>query len=274
MVNGFKIILPPGAATAIPAVALFLTTLALGPADAQQAIDKFPPDSLAALISAADQGDAADQVSLGDIYRDLAGNPWDPAEAVLWYLAAAEQGYAPAQVRLGDMYLSGLGVPQDYVEAVRWIRAAAEQGYAPAHLHLARLYASGDGVPENDDVAVRWYHAAAEHGHADAQSHLGFMYANGEGVPENDVLAYAWINLADPQGVEEAQEAKDQLSRRMTRERVARAQELSSIERLRDINQPPYAVSLRAAPRRHKAERLQSSARVLLFRDYQEYLTG
>ena len=63
------------------------------------------------------------------------------------------------------------------------------------------------------------------------------MYANGEGVPENYVVAYAWFNLAGAQGVEEAQEARDLLSSRMTSEQVARAQELS-IELLRTINQP------------------------------------
>ena len=61
------------------------------------------------------------------------------------------------------------------------------------------------------------------------------MYARGDGVPENHVLAYAWYNLAGAQGVEEAQGAKDRLSRRMTSEQVARAQELS-VELLREIN--------------------------------------
>ncbi len=93
------------------------------------------------------------------------------------------------------------------------------------------------GFRRNDAEAVRWYRAAAEQGYAVAQFKLGLMYATGEGVPEDNVLAYAWMNLAGAQGVDEAQEAKDRLSRDMTREQVARAQELS-VELLRTINQP------------------------------------
>ncbi len=207
MVKRFRIILSPGAATAIPAVALLLTTLAVGSAHAGQAdtppVDRFPPDSLAALISAAEQGDAS------------------------------------AQFNLGDMYANGEGVPQNDAEAVRWYRSAAELGLAFAQFSLGITYANGEGVPENDAEAVRWYRAAAEQGLASAQFNLGVMYDNGEGVPENDVLAYAWFNLAAAQGFEPARETKDQLSGRMTREQVARAQELSSIELLRAINEPP-----------------------------------
>ncbi len=100
------------------------------------------------------------------------------------------------------------------------------------------MYAIGQGdIPQNHAEAVRWYRAASEQGDANAQANLGSMYASGEGVPEDYVLAYAWFNLAGAQGVEEAQEAKDRLSRRMTSEQVARAQELS-IELLQTTNQP------------------------------------
>ncbi|MXX34350.1 MAG: sel1 repeat family protein [Gemmatimonadetes bacterium] len=204
MVNGFKTILPPGAATAVPAVALFLTTLTVESARAQQEntplVGSLPLDSLAALISTAEQGDAA------------------------------------AQVSLGDMYLSGDGVPEDDSEAVRWYRAAAGQGYARAQFNLGLMYANGQGVSENDAEAVRWYRVAAEQGLDRAQFSLGEVYANGEGVLENDVLAYGWFNLAGAQGHERAREAKDQLSRQMTCEQVARAQELS-VELLRTIDQ-------------------------------------
>ena len=105
--------------------------------------------------------------------------------------------------------------------------SAAERGYAAAQYNLGLMYANGDGVPENAAEAVRWYRAAAEQGDAHAQFLLGEMYANGEGVPEDYVFAYAWMNLAGAQGEDGAQEAKDRLSRDMTREQVARAQELS-----------------------------------------------
>ena len=41
---------------------------------------------------------------------------------------AAEQGDAATQFSLGQMYSFGRGVPQDSTEAVKWYRQAAEQG--------------------------------------------------------------------------------------------------------------------------------------------------
>ena len=37
-----------------------------------------------------------------------------------WYRLAAEQGHAAAQFSLGNMYDEGEGVPEDAAEAVRW----------------------------------------------------------------------------------------------------------------------------------------------------------
>jgi TPR repeat protein len=40
----------------------------------------------------------------------------------VWYRQAAEQGQAAAQNSLGDMYVNGQGVPQDYGQAMSWYR--------------------------------------------------------------------------------------------------------------------------------------------------------
>ncbi len=69
--------------------------------------------------------------------------------------------------------------------------------------------------------------ALAEQGDAYAQANLGRMYGNGEGVPEDHVLAYMWSNLAAAQGNEIAQDNKDIIEERMTREQIAEAQRLS-----------------------------------------------
>ncbi|WP_420448786.1 tetratricopeptide repeat protein [Candidatus Palauibacter sp.] len=106
--------LSPATATVISAVAVFLGTLAVAPAYAQQVnapLVGVAPDSLVALISAAELGDA------------------------------------DAQYNLEVMYYCGEGVPQDYAEAVRWYRAAAEKGYATALLHIGEMYRNGEVVP-------------------------------------------------------------------------------------------------------------------------------
>ena len=86
-------------------------------------------------------------------------------------------------------------MPKDATEAVRWLRLAADQGYRSL------------GV--------------------DAQLSLGLMYQFGNGVPEDYVLACMWYNLSAAQGNENAQEIKDILEQRMTREQITEAQRLS-----------------------------------------------
>jgi len=106
-------------------------------------------------------------------------------------------------------------------------RVLAEQGDAIAQYNLGLMYDRGEGVPEDDVEAVRWHRLAAEQGYAISQYQLGYMYALGEGVPEDYVLAYMWVNLAAAQGSENAQEIKDILEERLTREQIAEAQRMS-----------------------------------------------
>jgi len=53
------------------------------------------------------------------------------------------------------------------------------------------------------------------------------MYVLGEGVPQDDVLAYMWFNLSAAQGDEYAQDNKEIIVPRMTREQIAEAQRMS-----------------------------------------------
>lgn len=56
------------------------------------------------------------------------GTQRDYFEALRWFTAAAEQGNAAAQSNVGDMYQRGLGAPLDYVETCKWYRLAEAQG--------------------------------------------------------------------------------------------------------------------------------------------------
>jgi len=60
----------------------------------------------------------------------------DPLRAVAWYRRSAEQGDAAAQYNLGNMYRWGEGVARDPEEAIRWFRKAGEQGSEPARKAL------------------------------------------------------------------------------------------------------------------------------------------
>jgi len=88
--------------------------------DYSLALDEFTP--------LAEQGDAAAQYNLGEMYRRGDGVPQDFATAMKWYTLAAEQGNASAQYTLGLMYYNGDGVLQDYVYAQMWWNIAASSG--------------------------------------------------------------------------------------------------------------------------------------------------
>ena len=142
-------------------------------------------------------------------------------------LPLAEKGNAKAQYMLGGMYSEGLGGVQDYKEAVKWYRLAAEQGDAKAQHQLGVVYHFGRGVPQDYQEAVKWSKIAAEQGLAEAQYNLGLMYYHGEGIPQDYVLAYMWWNLSGSQGQKSARENRDILEEEMTRQQVAKAQEMA-----------------------------------------------
>ena len=84
-------------------------------------------------------------------------------------------------------------------------------------------YEAGDYL-----TALRELRPLAEQGDAVAQNYLGVMYYNGQGVPQNYQLAYMWFSLAAAKGGEGAASARDRAAGRMTREQIARAQQLSA----------------------------------------------
>jgi len=79
--------------------------------------------------TAAEQGDAYAQCSLGECYYYGDGVPQDFTEAEKWYQMSSKQGYIGAQYRLGDFFFYGNGVAQDLGKSLEWYRKAALQGY-------------------------------------------------------------------------------------------------------------------------------------------------
>ncbi|MEN8220548.1 MAG: tetratricopeptide repeat protein [Pseudomonadota bacterium] len=84
--------------------------------------------------NAAEQGHAAAQYNLGNMYHSGKGVPQNDPET-------AEQGDAQAQYNLGLIYAKGVGVYPNLQEAIKWARKAAEQGHANAQNLLKQLSA-------------------------------------------------------------------------------------------------------------------------------------
>lgn len=77
-------------------------------------------NELPAMIKCAEEGDAASQYLLGEIY--FLGNevPKDYAKSFIWTSKAAIQGEKGAQARLGSDYYSGWGTSKNHVLAYKW----------------------------------------------------------------------------------------------------------------------------------------------------------
>ena len=156
----------------------------------------------------------------------------DFAAALALLRPLADQGDAAAQYNLAQMYRYGKGVPQDLPEAVRWYQKAALQGDRFAQFNLGVMYDEGRGVQKNIDDAIAWYRKAAEQGDARALYNLGVIYENGQGVMPNAEQAYVWYSLAafrfqggDPQTRARVLQSRDRVAAKMTPDQLASAQQ-------------------------------------------------
>ncbi|KAF9902552.1 hypothetical protein EC991_004804 [Linnemannia zychae] len=107
---------------------------------------------LQTMISNARAGDTAQQIALGDMYRE-----WkDYSKAMEWYLIAAspratevdgkrttKEGDVRAQYNVGFMYNYGEGVGRNFRVAVEWYDRAAKQGDGLAEYKAEKLRRDG-----------------------------------------------------------------------------------------------------------------------------------
>ncbi|HZM44267.1 MAG TPA: transglycosylase SLT domain-containing protein [Burkholderiales bacterium] len=99
---------------------------------------------LAALETAATQGDAQAMTQLAQRYEHAEGVPRDYEKANRLYCKAARAGYIEAQFKLGWVYANGRGVTRDEMAAGALFTLAAKQG----HDHASRLLQYLEAQPE------------------------------------------------------------------------------------------------------------------------------
>lgn len=148
----------------------------------------------------------------------------DFATALREWRVDADEGGAAAQFGLGDLYENGLGTEPDPAQAAQWFERAATQGHGRAQARLGALYREGRGVARDFAKAAKWYRRAADRGHPHAQFNLGEMYAKGEGVERDSKEAYFWFNLAARNGYEPAAPARDKVGADLSGATFARLQ--------------------------------------------------
>ena len=184
------------------------------------AIDLFRP--------LAERGFPSSQFALGYMYDEGQGVRQSDSKAVKWYGRAAEAGHTSAQYNLGLMYEGGKGVPQDYSEAIKWYRRASEKGASVAQSKLGSMYEVGKGVAQNHSKAAKWYRKSARQGNTEALTSLGYMYATGDNFRESPSVGYILLSLAVARGQESAIKGRDLVIQLLTRQQIARAQQLAS----------------------------------------------
>ena len=195
-----------------------------------------------ALLPLAQQGDAAAQRSIGEMYARGQGVPKDIDEAERWFAKAAAQGDEKARTNLlslAGVYRDGRDVAQQCTRAVETMKRLFGMGYGPAFESLANLYVrgcaeiaanpaevlrlareaaerdepvgqvalgfvyvNGIGVARDYGEALRWYRRAADRGSPQGQYDVGVMYLKGEGVPRDLVEAERWFAMSAAQGNE------------------------------------------------------------------------
>lgn len=156
---------------------------------------QYEKEAVDSLCKSAEQGDAEEQLRLGDMYSGYDGFEKNDEQAAYWYRKAAEQGGTTGQWKLGDMYREGHGVEQDDEQAAYWFRKAAEQQDCEGQARLGDMYKEGRGVEKNYEQAMYWYLKAAEQGPNGAAKQIGDMYKEGLGVEKNIREANYWYSL-------------------------------------------------------------------------------
>ena len=90
----------------------------------------------------------------------------------------ANQGLAAAQCKLGDLYFTGKGVQQDYYAAAQWYRKAAEQGDAQAQYVYGLMLVEGQGITDDASEGLEWIFRAMRAGHKEAKQAFEYLLAN------------------------------------------------------------------------------------------------
>jgi TPR repeat protein len=103
---------------------------------------------------AADQGNIAAEIRLGDLYRDGRGVTRDMLQATGWYRKAADAGDAGAQGTLGLLYSVGMGVQQDYIEAYYWLTLASAVPGPNQQRYVTNRQSVGEHITTDQQQAV------------------------------------------------------------------------------------------------------------------------
>jgi TPR repeat protein len=180
-------------------------------------------DRFGAWLAAANVGDAAAELLVGDCRCNGDGTRQDRDDALQWYRKASDGGNVVAMRRLGSLYHSGFQhggshpasdkqAPPDDGQAVVWLGKAAAAGDSEAMRLLGGVYDGytwdhdRHGVPLDYQQAFTWYRRSAAAGNTDAMVNVGEMYASDKLGTRDPAGAFKWYVAAANAGNTNAME--------------------------------------------------------------------
>lgn len=154
--------------------------------------------SISDMITAAKNGDASAQATLGGLYilpPPKLSYMVDVEKAEYWLLKAAEAGEDSTYNRLYHLYAGRFG-PAQPDKAFYWIKKAAQSGAAANLSYLAEAYRSGTGTQKDSVLAVKY--AFLRCCVYDSNSNDGWLPELVAQMPQVDIdeaeqLALGWI---------------------------------------------------------------------------------
>lgn len=168
-------------------------------------------DSLKAILTNAENGDAVAQNEVGMWYYRGRHYNQDYKTALEWWARAAKQGNASAIGNMGLCYQAGNGVAADSVMATKlYLRSIkegnqtlftqnvelAQKGSVFSNMLIATCYQNGIGVSKDVSKAIPFLTTAAEKNCLQAQKNLALILLNGK----NAKAAAPWFKKASDNG--------------------------------------------------------------------------
>ncbi len=131
----------------------------------------------------------------GDGCKDRSGKiivKRSPIQSARWFRSAAEQGCAPAQNTLGVLLSDGEGVGKNVGEALLWLKKAFHAKESCAAQNIAITYRQIGQLR----TAVKWFQKSVEAGDGDALVQLGIHLFWGKGARKDSKAAVRCFRAA------------------------------------------------------------------------------
>ena len=118
------------------------------------------------------------------------------SQAFTTFQRAANAGNSAAELQIGNQYEVGEGIAKNLVEAVRWYTKSANAGNSIAQKNIGYMYENALGTAENWPLAAQWYQKSANQGYHEGEFALGRCYEFGIGVAQDRKEAIRWFTYA------------------------------------------------------------------------------